>query len=339
VIDVVGAVAGEDANCDGDLLDAADENDTISGFEIYETGSGNDNLYGSGATETFIPGDGDDFVDGNGGADWIDWSSSSAAMTIDVPNGTATGQGTDTFEDGVTRFVGSDFDDILLTDGNAPGPNVAEFFGGDGVDTVDASAETSGVFINLDILDPSGADDLENAIGSAFDDDLYGNDLRNVLTGGDGNDYLEGQEANDVFFGGLGNDVFNGGPGADTVDFGASPNGVVVDMSLGFASGEGDDSIAGIEIVRGSPFNDQITGGKTGLGSGINFYITGRAGNDILTGSDSNDYLKGGNGNDKMRGLEGGDTLVGGKGKKDKAWGGPGTDVCKSSEWEKSCEI
>jgi Ca2+-binding RTX toxin-like protein len=332
IIDNVAGEAGQDANCDGDLLDLTDENDAISGFEILESGSGNDMLVGSGGvTETFIPGDGDDDVTGQA-ADTIDWSSSSAAMTIDPANGEAVGQGTDTF-DGPLNFVGSDFDDVLIWDGTT-----LSFSGGAGIDTVDASAETSGVAIDLDALDgpPLTADDLENAIGGSGSDVLLGNDLRNVLWGNDGDDFLSGFAGNDTFFGGLGNDTFTGGDGADTVDFGASPNGIDADVSLGFASGEGDDSIAGIEIVKGSAFNDSIVGG--GGVTAANFRITGRAGNDILTGSGANDFLKGGAGNDKLRGLEGGDTLIGGKGKKDKAWGGPGTDVCKA-EYEKSCEI
>ena len=64
-------------------------------------GSGNDTIVadggGCGATVTAIPGDGDDYVVGDGN-DWIDWSSSSAGMAIDIPNETAIGQGTDTWD-------------------------------------------------------------------------------------------------------------------------------------------------------------------------------------------------------------------------------------------------
>ena len=40
-------------------------------------------------------------------------------MSIDIPNGTATGQGTDTWT-GIEQFVGSDFDDTLIVDDDAP---------------------------------------------------------------------------------------------------------------------------------------------------------------------------------------------------------------------------
>jgi len=326
--------SGEDANCDGDSLDPGDEIDGLGDFfEGLESGSGNDHLVGApGVTETFIPGDGNDDMDGNvGDDDEADWSSSSAAMTIDPSNGTATGQGNDTYSN-VTAFYGSDFDDVLIWDTLVTG-----FAGQGGVDTVDASAETTAQSIDLDTLDDLlTADSTENAIGGSADDDLFGNDLRNVLTGNDGNDELDGEGGNDTFFGGLGNDDFDGGDGADTVDFGQSPAKIDADVLLGIATGEGDDSLAFVEIVKGSAFNDTIVGGGGLIAT--NFRITGRAGNDILTGSGSNDTLKGGAGKDKLRGLEGGDTLVGGKGN-DKAWGGPGTDVCKGVEWEKSCEI
>jgi Ca2+-binding RTX toxin-like protein len=342
VIDNVTGTSGFDANADCDVLDASDEFDLQSLFEVKETGSGNDCLIGVTAVdETFIPGDGNDDITGNvadvpppaGSGDTIDYSSSSAAMTIDPGAGTATGQGDDTFTD-VLGFIGSDFDDTLLWNSAVWG-----FAGGGGIDTVDASAKTTAQVIDLDLLDDLlTADSTENAIGGSGDDFLGGNDLRNVLTGNDGNDFLEGWGGNDTMFGGLGNDDFWGGLGADTVDFGASPAKIEADVQVGFASGEGDDSFSDFpEIVKGSAFNDTITGGG-GIIS-INFRFTGRNGKDLLTGSGSNDTLKGGKGNDKLRGLEGGDTLVGGKGTNDKAWGGPGTDVCKGVEWERSCEI
>jgi len=195
VIDNAAGTAGEDANCDGDNADAGDEVDTIDGFDTLQTGSGNDTLIGAGGVdETFIPGDGDDDITGNAADDDVlDWSSSSAAMTIDPANGTASGQGTDTFTD-VFSYVGSDFDDVLLWDGTT-----VFFSGGDGTDTVDASASTTSEVIDLDDLDGTpltgvGApvDDLENAIGGSANDLLFGNDRQNRLEGRDGDDELEG---------------------------------------------------------------------------------------------------------------------------------------------------
>jgi len=349
VIDNVLGVAGHDANSSGTLV-APEEIDTHSGFEILQSGSGNDTLIGAvGVDETFIPGDGDDDITGNGADDdLLDWSSSSAAMTIDPANETATGQGTDTFT-GITQFVGSAFDDVLLWDGTT-----TFFSGGAGVDLVDASLLTTGQTIDLDTLDGTpvsgiGAppDDLENAIGGSANDVLTGNDVRNNLNGGAGDDSLFGAAGNDLLLGLAGNDTFSGGSGADKVSFRFSPNGIEADLLSGFATGEGDDAFAGpgidVEIIVGSDFNDNITGGGGVVAT--NFRFNGRAGNDVLTGSGSNDTLKGGGGKDVLRGVNGDDTLKGARGNDrlfggsgvDVGRGGPGADVCVGVEIKSSC--
>jgi Ca2+-binding RTX toxin-like protein len=339
---VNGMQAGFDVNGDGDSADVGDEGDFLFDcFEVLQTGTGADTIVANGdgcggTSVTAIPGDGDDHVVGDGN-DWIDWSSSSAGMAIDIPTETAVGQGTDTW-DGITKFVGSPFDDTMTVDDNAPGSGVSEFFGGDGVDTVSAAAATGGVNINLDILDPSGADDLENVVGSAFNDTLHGNDNRNQITAGDGDDFLDGQPGNDTLLGEGGNDTYFGDTGADRVSFANSPQGVNVDLSLGFATGEGDDAFNdGIEIIVGSAFNDDVTGGPFGGGGTVNFLFVGKQGNDSLTGFSGNDTLKGGGGNDVLRGVGGDDTLKGAAGN-DRLFGGGGTDVGKGGDGQDTCD-
>ena len=141
-------------------------------------------------------------------------------------------------------------------------------------------------------------------IGSAFNDTLDGNDLRNQINGGDGDDFLDGQPGNDTLLGDAGNDTYFGDTGADRVSFAGSPQKVTVDLSLGFATGEGRRlaSTDGIEIILGSAFNDNITGGPFGGGGTVNFLFVGKKGNDTLTGFSGNDTLKGGGGNDTLRG-------------------------------------
>jgi serralysin len=55
--------------------------------------------------------------------------------------------------------------------------------------------------------------DIENAIGSDFDDVIVGNQLDNVLVGGLGNDELAGNAGVDLLTGGAGNDTFVWGVG------------------------------------------------------------------------------------------------------------------------------
>ena len=339
VIDSGAGQAGHSANADCDVADPGDEQDTIGDFEIYESGSGNDCLRGTGSDENWIPGDGDDDIDGIGGDDVLDYTSSSAAMTIDPFNGTATGQGSDIFAN-VNNFTGSPFDDTLVWDDSVDG-----FRGGDGVDTVDASAETTGQSIDLDDLDDlfgTNSEDFEvdstdNALGGSGNDILDGNDIRNELRGNDGDDELSGEAGNDTLLGGNGNDTYFGGTGADRVSFANSPQKVTVDLSLGFAVGEGDDTfVDGVEIILGSAFNDTIQGGPFGSGGTVNFLFVGKKGNDTLTGFSGNDTLKGGGGNDTLRGVGGDDTMLGAAGN-DRLFGGGGTDIGKGGKGNDTC--
>jgi len=339
VIDAAAGEAGHSANADCDVVDPGDEQDSITDFEIYETGSGNDCLRGTGSDENWIPGDGDDDIDGVGGDDVLDYTSSSAAMTIDPFNGTAVGQGSDIFAN-VNNFVGSPFDDTLVWDDSVDG-----FRGGDGVDTVDASAETTGQVIDLDDLDDlfsTNSEDLEadstdNALGGSGNDTLIGNDVRNQLTGNDGDDTLDGAAGNDTMLGGNGNDTYTGGTGADRVSFANSPQKVTVDLSLGFAVGEGDDTfVSGVEIILGSAFNDTVQGGPIGVAGTVNFLFVGKKGNDTLTGFSGNDTLKGGGGNDTLRGVAGDDTMLGAAGN-DRLFGGGGTDIGKGGKGNDTC--
>jgi hypothetical protein len=60
---------------------------------------------------------------------------------------------------------------------------------------------------------------IENVIGSKYDDTLSGNDIANLLVGGEGSDALDGGDGNDTLIGGAGSDTLAGGPGADTFVF------------------------------------------------------------------------------------------------------------------------
>ncbi|MCQ0988718.1 beta strand repeat-containing protein [Jiella marina] len=124
-----------------------------------------------------------------------------------------------------------------------------------------------------DVLDGGAGDDL--LIG------LAGND---TLTGGQGDDQLEG---------GSGNDTLNGGDGLDTAAF-EGADGVVVDLVAGTATGQGDDTLIGVENVIGSDNADTITGD-----AGDNV-IEGRSGDDLIAGLGGADTMNGGSGIDTL---------------------------------------
>ncbi len=131
---------------------------------------------------------------------------------------------------------------------------------------------------------------------------LNGNDLNNLLAAGDGDNIL------------------NGLAGNDTVSYVPAKAGVIVDLNITVAQatgGSGSDTLLNIENLKGSPFNDVLTGNALANilngGAGADT-LAGGAGNDTLKGGIGNDVLLGGAGNDVLKGGAGNDILTGGQG-------------------------
>ena len=151
-----------------------------------------------------------------------------------------------------------------------------------------------------------------------------------VLTGTPGNDVIDGLGGNDTIRGLGGNDVICGGAGADTASFSGSTALVVADLALGTASGQGSDTLIGIENLEGSAYADKLKGD-----AGDNRF-TGLGGADAISGFGGADWMDGGAANDKLYGYAGRDTLIGGLGNDllsggadvDSLDGGDGTDTC-----------
>jgi hypothetical protein len=97
----------------------------------------------------------------------------------------------------------------------------------------------------------------------------------------------------------LGDDTYEGGAGRDSVSAGeASTTPVFVDLSAGRASSDslGEDVLANIETVYGSPYDDTLLGddGPNRLMGGGYPYTLGRPmGNDRLVGRGGDDVLDG----------------------------------------------
>jgi Ca2+-binding RTX toxin-like protein len=152
---------------------------------------------------------------------------------------------------------------------------------------------------------------------------LAGNDK---LIGGGGNDTLSGGLDSDILVGGAGNDALDGdnNVGIDTADYSLATSGVTVTLNAtgtGTATGgAGTDTLAEIENVIGSNYDDTLTG------SSDHNFLSGLDGNDTLSGGDHNDLLAGGTGNDILSGNAGNDVLFGGEGT-DTLAGGAGADI------------
>jgi Ca2+-binding RTX toxin-like protein len=244
--------------------------------------------------------------------------------------------------------------------GNAQNDNI---FGGRGRDSIGTG--TGGWD------DANGGPDNDLIRGPSAD--VRGIDYSNPnMYGGGGNDRLEGGASPDKMAGGPGDDVMSGGESGgfqnDVVDFTSATRGVTVDLEQGTSTGQGRDTISGVEQVHGSRFNDHISGnvpdqalvGDEGddrieIADGTDSVGNGGPGNDIvvviasgepppegaeghiLSGEGGNDDLRAGTTNDQLEGGGGDDSLDGGEGT-DEGFGGPGHDRCTSIEQPQSCE-
>ncbi|NES25742.1 MAG: calcium-binding protein [Symploca sp. SIO3E6] len=207
-------------------------------------------------------------------------------------------------EDGNDTLLGGEGNDTLLG-----GSGIDYFDGGEGSDTVDFSTGEFAIIGDLiqsraTYINDAGVEvvetwlNIENLVGTAFDDQLIGDAADNTLHGENGNDTLLGNEGNDHLIGGGGIDYFDGGEGRDTVDFSTGEFAVIGDLSQSRATYIND---AGVEVVEtllnierlvGTAFDDQL------IGDAENNSLTGAGGNDILIGCTGNDRLYGGTGAD-----------------------------------------
>jgi len=313
------AQSGGDAA--GDILAAADienligsaYNDTLAGSSLYNK------------------------IDGGAGIDTMSYSNSTAAVIVNLGVTTAQSGG---YADGDTLFnieniIGSAYNDILT------GSSVANRIDGNsGADTVSYANSTAAVSINLGITTAQTGGDstgdtlfnVENIIGSAYNDTLLGDTFANTITGGAGADNIDGAA------------------GIDTVSYSDSTAAVNINLGIttaqsgGYAAG---DILANIENITGSKYNDILTGNSIansidgGSGTDTVSYsnstaavtvnlgvttaqsggyaagdilanienITGSVFADILTGNTGNNIIIGGAGADNLDGSTGIDTV------------------------------
>src|SRR5215207_9301443 len=111
---------------------------------------------------------------------------------------------------------------------------------------------------------------IENAIGSAFNDTILGDDGPNILDGGSD-----------------GSDLIYGGGGQDTVSYASSSRAVLINLPGQItADGVNTDTLSSIEHATGSAFNDTIIGDDNA--------------NLLDGGSDGSDHIEGGGGSDTV---------------------------------------
>lgn len=218
------------------------DNITIRGGEgqnILFAGAGSQNILLGEDDDELYGGDGDDVVGSEGGNDQVHGDAGNDSVFG--------GAGNDTLWGGI-------------------GDDTVE--GGAGSDTA-SFADAAGVTVDL------------RKQGQAQDTGGGGRDLlTNIenLVGSDYNDQLTGDKGHNVLEGGSGNDVLDGGKGSDTASYASATATVTVSLKNKKAQdtgGAGIDRLKGIENLVGSAFNDVLTGrGKS--------VIEGGDGNDVL---------------------------------------------------------
>lgn len=347
---------------------------TLRNFEGgYAFGrAGNDILTGGTLSDNFHGGSGNDTINGGGGSgiDAVIYSVTSfdggtksltnQGVTVNLKTGVAIDNwgDTDTLI-GIAFVEGSSLNDVLTGGSPANGSGATDGFegfrglggndtidGGTGFDRVYYDNSPSAVTVTLGGTAMGTASDGWGGTDTLINiEEVRGSFYGDTLTGSDSGFY-------ESFEGRAGNDVIDGKGGRDRAAYDSSPAAVNVNLATGIAQDGfgGTDTIRNIEEVRGSAFNDVITGDNNdnwfdgrlgddtldgGAGHDIALYssasgsvtvnlgtgkASGAAGNDTLVrietvvGSSFADILTGDSGSNGLRGGGGNDTIDGGAG-------------------------
>ena len=194
---------------DIDTINGDAGNDVIygeDGDDIIDGGADNDDIHG---------GAGADNLDGGTGTDTLNYYNSTAAVTVDIGNNTASGgtaagdvisnfenlYGSNLYDDtltgtsGANSIIGQGGDDMIY------GLDGGDYLdGGSGTDTVNYFSSAAAVTIDLGNNTASGGSaegdtilNFENVYGSdGYDDTLEGSSSANTIIGQGGNDIIDG---------------------------------------------------------------------------------------------------------------------------------------------------
>jgi Ca2+-binding RTX toxin-like protein len=289
----------------GSGTDTYGNSETFTGIEGLRGSQNGDSFTGGAEDNVFRGFAGNDLLDGGDGNDTVRYdrdlnNGGTNGVLVDLANGTATdGFGhTDTLIS-IENVEGTDVEDEIIgnhEDNRLEGLGGDDYFQGgagtdfydggeeeDDADVVDFSNETgtNGVFV--DLANETATDSygnvetligIEEAVGTAFNDEFIGNEDAN---------FFEGLEGADSYVGG-------GVDDGDQVSFTSETGtlGAVVDLVLGQGTDTygNAETFSGIERLRGSQNGDAFTGGAE------DNVFRGLAGNDILNGGDGIDEVR-----------------------------------------------
>ncbi|MGH2757100.1 MAG: calcium-binding protein [Actinomycetota bacterium] len=280
--------------------------DVITGTrhaDVIVARGGSDEILGRGGNDRICAGRGRDEAVGGGGNDNLSGGGGQDVLAGQGGGDRLLGRG------GSDALFGGVGDDVLIVGPGffqfmAPSGGNDEARGNANPDFVSYFDSNTAVNVNLasGLATGAGNDTLVNidgAEGSFFNDTLAGSTGSNFLFGLDGNDTIESggnagdlsspnvvlEERFDFVAGDAGDDTLTGGAGLNVVAHDLSPAAVDVDLQTGQATGDGTDTLSGIQAVIGTQFADTLRGD-----SGDNLFepeggadtIDGRAGSDTL---------------------------------------------------------
>lgn len=245
----------------------------IIGAVTVTGGTGSQNVWGDGASQTLYLGEDDDVLHGGAGGDTV---------------GSATGDDQLFGDEGEDSVFGGEGSDYLH--GNAGSDTVSgdagddRAYGGQDADVITGGVGADQVFGDMgddrlqgntgaDLLSGGhgsdtvmGGQDADTALGGADadfvsgdlgDDYVQGNAGNDTVDGGAGHDILLGGQHADILSGGVGNDTLSGDQGNDWMSGGAGAD------RFAFASGSGVDVIADFSFAEG----DRIMLSNVGYGT------------------------------------------------------------------------
>ncbi len=275
-----GALAGEAD--DGDLTFRVFDSNGNDIPDVQVTGSnGEDAIY---TDVTSVTGVHDDsvVVDIDLAADWNLTGLNSGTVTVEGFRGI-------TFS-GIEHLIGGEGEDTFaFVDGVSFAGTID---GGAGTDTLDYSAYTTGVTVNLaggTATGATGINSIQDVIGGSGNDTLTGDAIANILVGGAGDDtYVFDADS------GLGTDtiVERLDGGTDTLDFSLTTTvGVTIDLSK--AGSQVVNANLTIDLSAGDVIENVIGGSRadTITGNSLDNVLTGGLGVDTLTGGAGTDTV------------------------------------------------
>ncbi len=293
--------------------------DTFLGIENLTGSNADDTLIGDGVANVITGGTGNDALEGLGGADTLDGglgtdtasyahaiSYVNASLTTGLAGFTALGDAAGDTYISIENLSGTDSSDTLIGNSAANvisggiGDDVLEGLGGadtlnggTGINTASyehGANQGAGLGVTASLLTPASNTgdalndtytNIQNLLGSAFNDILTGDANNNTLTGGDGNDTLTGGLGVDFLYGGNGNDnLFDDGIGAGILDGGVGDDIITLTGQDGtldnIAGGTGIDTLVWasttqIGRVDFNLFTGTVTYQFSGFGIKTNF--------------------------------------------------------------------